>query len=196
METKSRYRVFVSGEWRPEPVKQFAEVGCQLGLLLAEAGFDLTCGPGSGITKFVLEGYCSVEKGERGKVIFYLPKIREMYRVGEQMYFEPDVVIKTGLDYPSRNVKQVREADALIAITGGSGTITEIVHALDFGKPVAILDQSGPMVDASKALPSIRDRAFFGNSAEELVAYIKEQFRKSEPENQPDTQNPTTHVSL
>lgn len=183
-EGEQRCRIFVSGEWRAEAVKDYAEIARKLGVLLAENSFDITCGPGSGITRFVLEGYYSVAKEKRGQVIFYLPKLAEMKRVGEKMELGADLVVKTGLDYPSRNVAQVRDADALIAITGGAGTTTEIIHAaLDFQKPVAILDNSGPMTNAIKALPSVRGEVYFGNSAEDLVDYIKKQLSLRNPKN-------------
>lgn len=177
-----RCRVFVSGEWRPEAVLEYVEIARNLGVLLAKNHFDITCGPGSGITKYVLEGYYSVPKENRGQVIFYLPKLSEMKRVGEKMELGADVVVKTGLDYPSRNVAQVRDADALIAITGGAGTTTEIIHAaLDFQKPVAILDKSGPMTDAIKSLPSVKNEVFFAKNEEELVDYIKGQLELKNP---------------
>lgn len=179
---EQRCRIFVSGEWRAEAVKDYAEIARNLGVLLAENSFDITCGPGSGITRFVLEGYYSVAKAKRGQVIFYLPKLAEMKRVGEKMELGADIVVKTGLDYPSRNVCQVKDADALIAITGGAGTTTEIIHAaLDFQKPVAILDNSGPMTEAIKCLPSVKDEVFFGKDEVELVDYIKKQLSLRNP---------------
>lgn len=179
---QQRCRIFVSGEWRAEAVRPYAETARKLGVLLAESSFDITCGPGSGITRFVLEGYYSVSKEKRGQVIFYLPKLSEMKRVGEKMEFGADIVVKTGLDYPSRNVAQVRDADALIAITGGAGTTTEIIHAaLDFQKPVAILDKSGPMAEAIKCLPSVKDEVFFAKNEKELVNYITKQLSLRNP---------------
>lgn len=181
---QQKSRIFVSGEWRAEAVKAYGEKARRLGVLLAESSFDITCGPGSGITRFVLEGYYCVPKERRGQVIFYLPKLSEMKRVGEKMEFGADIVVKTGLDYPSRNVIQVKDADALIAITGGAGTTTEIIHAaLDFQKPVAILDNSGPMAEAIKCLPSVKNEVFFAKDEVELVDYVKKQLSLRNPKN-------------
>ncbi len=192
-------RIFISGEWRPEAAESFKDVAYEVGRLIAESGFDLTCGPGSGITRYVLDGYTSISKSKRGKVIFYLPKLKEMRRVGEKISSTPDIIIKTGVDYPTRNVIQVRDADALIAITGGAGTTTEIIHAvLDFRKPVAILDHSGAMVEAIKALPSIREKVFLGNNAKELVSYIKTQLSvlKSKSKNLSSSADKKVFVSV
>lgn len=54
---EERQRIFISGEWRPEPAEKFKDEAFRLGVLLAEDGFDLTCGPGSGISKYVLVGF-------------------------------------------------------------------------------------------------------------------------------------------
>lgn len=75
--------IFVSGGWRKEQAAFYKEKAESLGALIAKRGFDLTCGPGTGIARFVVDGYRSVEK--RGKVIFYLPKRSEMERVGEDV---------------------------------------------------------------------------------------------------------------
>jgi uncharacterized protein (TIGR00725 family) len=47
--------------------------------------------------------------------------------------------IATGLG-SARNVLVVRNAEAAIAIDGATGTLSEIGHALDLGRPVAGLD--------------------------------------------------------
>ena len=193
---KTNYRVFVSGDWRPDEVRQFASAGRQLGVLLAEAGYDITCGPGSGVARYVLEGYYSVPAKKRGQVIFYLPKLKEMVRVGEQMELGADVIVKTGQNYPIRNVIQVESSDALIALTGGAGTTTEIISAvLDFRLPVAVLDHSGPMVQAVRALPSVEEEVFFGTSPEALVNYIGQKLTQALPKNASSHTNGVT-VSL
>ena len=50
-----------------------------------------------------------------------------------------DVVLPTGLG-EGRNALVVRAADALIAVGGGYGTLSEIALALRAGKPVVGLD--------------------------------------------------------
>lgn len=171
---KQRYRVFVSGDWRSGPAEKFKNEAFKLGVLLAKDGFDLTCGPGSGISRYVLDGYCSLTKELRGKIIFYLPKMKDMLRVGESMDYPADIVVDTKQDYPMRNIIQVRDADTLIAITGGAGTVCEIITAaMDYNMPVAILDGSGPMTKSIKALPNVREKVFFAKTALSLIKYIK-----------------------
>lgn len=50
-----------------------------------------------------------------------------------------DTAIATGLGN-ARNVMVVLNGQAAIAVNGGSGTLSEIAHALDMGRPVAGLD--------------------------------------------------------
>ena len=50
-----------------------------------------------------------------------------------------DVAIPTGLG-EARNALVVRSADALVAVGGGYGTLSEIALALKAGKPVVGLD--------------------------------------------------------
>lgn len=38
---QQRYRIFVSGKWRAEAVKPYAETARNLGILLAENSFDV-----------------------------------------------------------------------------------------------------------------------------------------------------------
>jgi predicted Rossmann-fold nucleotide-binding protein len=40
----------------------------------------------------------------------------------------------------ARNVMVVLNGDAAVAIDGAAGTLSEIGHALDFGRPIAGLD--------------------------------------------------------
>ena len=50
-----------------------------------------------------------------------------------------ETAIATGIG-SARNPLVVMNGDAVVAIDGGTGTLSELGHALDFGKPVAGLD--------------------------------------------------------
>jgi len=165
-------KIFVSGGWQPHKVKHLAERAEELGRLLAEHGFDMTCGPGTGIAKFVIKGYRSVPK--RGKIVFYLPKLSEMKRVGEEMEEGADDVVKTNAEYPIRNLLQVKESDAVVGIGGSAGTLTEVIAAvMDYHKPVAMFEDGSESVQAAKIISKIRPHIFFSRSVVEVVSYLK-----------------------
>lgn len=172
-----RPTVFVSGSWQEEKAIAISPEAYKLGRLLAESGFDLTIGPGTGVARYVIDGYRSVP--ERGKVIFYLPKESEMERVGERMEKGADEIIKTELDYPMRNLIQVRESDALVAIGGGAGTVTEIIAtALDYRKPTIVLD-GGEASQAIKILSDLKSKVEFASRVEEVVEFLQEKLLRS-----------------
>ena len=78
-----------------------------------------------------------------------------------------DVAVATGLG-EARNVLVVRAADALIAVGGGHGTLSEIALALKVGKPVVgvasweiegILAASSPEAAVDAVLAGVPDPA-------------------------------------
>jgi len=174
--TDGRPTIFVCGSWQPEKAIGICTESRKLGQLLAEAGFDLTIGPGTGVARFVIDGYRSVEK--RGKIIFYLPKESEMERVGELMEEGADEVIKTELDYPLRNIVQVKESQAVVAIGGGAGTVTEVVtSALDYNKPTVILE-GGEAYKAVSNLTELKKNINFVSSVEDAVRILEEKLSR------------------
>jgi len=144
-------QVFVSGVWKEEKALAFAAEGRRLGEMIALAGFDLACGPGTGVAKFVVEGYRTVEP--RGSVRFYLPRPEEMDKIGEVVGSGADEIITTDFDYPMRNIFQVRCSDALFILSGGDGSLEEAIVALaEYRMPVAALQDSGTAARALEQL--------------------------------------------
>lgn len=163
-------RIFVSGTWGEAKAAPYAAQGILLGRRIAEAGLDLSCGPGTGIARHVIDGYRAVEG--RGSVRYYLPLQSEMEAVGEEVAPGADEIVQTELDYPMRNVLQVKESDGLFALTGGDGTLEEIIPAVvDYEIPVQIIDGAGTAAAAIHALleiyPGWSDYVEFGATVEE-----------------------------
>ncbi len=102
-----------------------------VGRLIAERGAALLCGGLGGVMEAAARGAC--EAG--GLTIGILPG-------GSERESPPNpyiqIAIFTGLS-EARNVINVRSADAIIAIAGGYGTLSEIALALKVGKPVVLL---------------------------------------------------------
>ncbi|KAF0183093.1 MAG: hypothetical protein FD164_822 [Nitrospirae bacterium] len=101
-----------------------------VGRLIAENGALLVCGGLGGVMEAAAKG----AKSAGGTTVGILP---QPYRHDANAYI--DVPIATGFG-EGRNVFIVRTADALIAIGGEYGTLSEIAFALKSGKPVVGLN--------------------------------------------------------
>jgi len=105
---------------------QEAEVAESVGRELARQGAILVCGGRGG----VMEAACRGASAEGGITIGILPGDS---RQAANPYVQIPIV--TGIGY-ARNVVVVKSAQAVIAIGGNYGTLSEISHALESGIPV------------------------------------------------------------
>ena len=105
---------------------QRLEEAAEVGRLLAERGAVLVSGGRGG----VMEAACRGAKEAGGTTLGILPGLE---RSEANPYV--DVAVPTGLG-EARNALVVRAADALIALAGGYGTLSEVALALQSGKPV------------------------------------------------------------
>jgi uncharacterized protein (TIGR00725 family) len=107
-----------------------ADVACPVGRRLAGRDLELVCGDLGG----VMEAACRGAAAAGGRTIGILP--------GEDRdaaNSHVDVPIATGLG-DARNALVVLNGDAVIAIDGGPGTLSEIGLALVHGRPIAGVD--------------------------------------------------------
>lgn len=97
-----------------------------VGELLAQQGSTIFCGGLGG----VMEAVCRGAKSKGGLTVGILPG-------GERNNANPwiDVPVVTGMG-EARNAVLVKSAQAVIAIGGGYGTLSEIAYALKSGTPV------------------------------------------------------------
>jgi uncharacterized protein (TIGR00725 family) len=102
------------------------EVAEKVGRLIAERGALLVCGGLGG----VMEAACRGARGAGGTTLGLLPGSDR----GDANPFV-SLAVPTGLG-EGRNVLIVRAADALVAVGGGYGTLSEVALALRAGKPV------------------------------------------------------------
>ncbi len=110
--------------------KSLKEIARQVGREIARRGATLACGGLGG----VMEAACEGAREEGGLSIGILPG----FDAGDANKYV-DLPIVTGLSY-ARNLVLVRTSDALIAVGGGYGTLSEIAFALKLNKPVIALD--------------------------------------------------------
>ena len=101
-------------------------LGTEVGRLIAEAGAVLVCGGMGGVMEAAAGG--SADAG--GRSVGILPTDS---RLDANPYVT--VAVATGMG-EARNALVVRTADAVIAVHGEFGTLSEIALALKMGKPV------------------------------------------------------------
>jgi uncharacterized protein (TIGR00725 family) len=115
-------QIAVIGHARATPGE--CEDACAAGRLIAEHGAVLLCGGLGG----VMEAACRGAKEAGGTTVGILPGTD-----GGNPYL--GITIRTGLGH-ARNVLVVLSADAVIAVGGSHGTLSEIAIALKTGRPV------------------------------------------------------------
>ncbi len=162
-------KILVGGYWDPKRAIRFRSETVDLGRKLGELGHDVIAGPGSGVIRFLLQGYTSVDHEQRGKVYFYRPHPKEMVRVGEVMGDFADEVIDTGQEYLERTATMCRAADAFMSIAGASGTIFEAVAMMFLKKPVIILEEAGAASNAAQILGGLKVYAKFAPTVDDMI---------------------------
>ena len=128
--------VGVAGASRPEAA--LVEQAERLGRRLAEGGAVVVCGGGPG----VMEAVCRGARSAGGTTVGLLPGLD---RAEGNPYLT--VSLPTGLGQ-GRNLLLVRASDALVAVGGGFGTLSEIAIALRTGTPVVGLTTWSLHLDA------------------------------------------------
>ena len=135
-----------------------AGLAYDVGKLIAENGAVLVCGGLGGVMEHAARGACDAG----GTTVGILPGF-DMQDANPHI----TIMIPTGLSH-ARNIVVVRASQAVIAIEGSYGTLSEISFALKLGKPVIGLStwDIGPEIIAvqtaheavSTALSTIRKR--------------------------------------
>ncbi len=123
MINKKRFIAVIGGA---EPSLQEARLAEEVGCELAKQGASLVCGGLGG----VMEAACKGAQSEGGVTIGILPGES---RQAANPYVQIPIV--TAIGY-ARNLAVVKSAQAVIAIGGSYGTLSEISHALQSGIPV------------------------------------------------------------
>jgi len=106
--------------------REIAEIAERVGQELAIRNCTVVCGG----LKGVMEAVCKGAKAAGGMTIGILPG-HSRWEANPYV----DIPIVTGIGY-ARNVIVVKSSEAVIAIDGAFGTLSEIAHALSDGIPV------------------------------------------------------------
>ncbi|UCG13237.1 MAG: TIGR00725 family protein [Deltaproteobacteria bacterium] len=125
------------------------KIALEVGQEIARRDAVLVCGGLGGVMEAAAEGAAR----EGGLTVGILP--------GPSIHHaNPYIRIPIATDMGhARNVIIAHTADALVAVAGGSGTLSEIGHALKIGKPVIGL----------RTIPNL-ERVQYMNTAQEAVA--------------------------
>jgi len=148
------FAVIGHGQCTPEE----ASLAQDVGRLIALRGATLICGGLGG----VMEAACKGAQREGGFTVGVLPGND---RLAANQWVSLAIAAGTG---QARNMSVVRSADAVIAVGGAYGTLSEIAFALDSGIPVVGIDtwslvreglEPGGIVTAASAVEAV-DSAF------------------------------------
>ena len=127
----------------------------EVGRLLGERGHTVVCGGLGG----VMEAACRGARERDAETIGILP--------GERRSVANDWVttpVVTGMGN-ARNLMVVLNGDAVVAVDGATGTLSELGHALDCGRPVAGLDTHDIDLDGFRAVDTPRAAVDYVESA-------------------------------
>ena len=112
--------------------KETEKAAENIGAKIAENNCILICGGREGI----MEAACRGAKSKGGVTVGILPSLGK-----EEANKYVDIPINTGIGY-ARNVFVASTADAVIAFDGSFGTLSEIAMALNYRKPIVILENT------------------------------------------------------
>lgn len=111
--------------------------GLELGEKIIENGHFLICGGLMGIMEAVCKGAHQAKNYTFGKTIGILPGL-DAAAANDYV----DIKIPTGMGV-ARNIMVANSGEAIIAIAGGAGTLTELAFAWKFRKPVFAVTKFG-----------------------------------------------------
>jgi uncharacterized protein (TIGR00725 family) len=109
----------------------------ELGCALIDEGYRIISGGMGGVMDAVSRGAHSSENYREGDVLGIIPGLNR-----EEASAYCDVVIATGMHF-ARNQIIVASADAIVAIGGGAGTLSELAFAWQLGKPIYAFQSEG-----------------------------------------------------
>lgn len=138
-----------------------------LGAQLVGSGYRVLTGGLGGVMEAALAGAKSAEAYREGDTLAILPSF-------DASAANPyaDIVVATGADVHMNGI--VANADAVIAVGGGAGTLCEIAMALERGRPVLAFEEiDGSSRRAALLAASAGNRVEPLSSAQEAAEKLK-----------------------
>ena len=160
----------VIGEANIHGDEEKEQIAFEIGKLLMDNGFIIATGGMGGVMETASRGARSSSKYREGSIIGVKPDYNDE---SHTQYL--DIVIPTGMGI-ARNVILTSMCDAVIAIGGRSGTLSEIALSWQMGKLIIAMDVEG----WSRDLKSLRidnrreDEVFSASTPEEAMDIIRD----------------------
>ncbi|MFO0590335.1 MAG: TIGR00725 family protein [Polyangiaceae bacterium] len=178
-----RMVVSVIGDAGVKPGSATYETAREVGSLLVDAGFRVMTGGLGGVMEAASRGAHESGAYSDGATIGVLPHL-DPAEANEWV----DIVLATGLDH-ARNTL-VANADAVIAVGGGAGTLSEIAFAWMFKRLVVALKGlgwadrlAGERLDARARCEVEDDRVYSADDARQAVAIVVQKLPLYGPRN-------------
>ncbi len=161
--------ITVIGESHASP--EIAKLAEEVGVEIAKAGAVLVCGGLKGVMEAAAKG----AKSANGVTIGILPSSKK-----EDANPYIDYPILTGIGY-ARNKLVVKTGDAIVAVGGSYGTLSELAFALGYKIPVVGLN-TWQMINHDGQMDQSIHRV---NTAKEAVALALKLAREAKPLEEP-----------
>ncbi|GAB4307243.1 MAG: hypothetical protein Kow0069_04620 [Promethearchaeota archaeon] len=150
-----------------KPSARVYQVAEEVGREVASRGYVLACGGLGG----VMEAACRGAKQAGGTTLGILP-VPDKSAANRYV----DIVVPTNLHY-ARNVLVVLAGDAVVAVGGAAGTLSEMAYAWVYDKPIVALNAEGmdgwSVALAGKRIDETRpDAVLSANSAREALDLV------------------------
>ena len=147
-----------------------------LGQRLVDAGYRIVTGGLGDLPEAISKGARASREYHNGSLIAIVPGFDP--EVAREV---ADIVIATGMDQ-ARNVI-VANSDAIIAIGGGAGTLSEIAHAWSLKRLILAFDVpgwsgklAGMAIDSRRRIPKLpHDRIYKVRTPEEALRCLRKQ---------------------
>lgn len=173
--SRRRTLVAIVGDTRVEPDDRRIILAREAGRLLVDAGCRVMSGGLGGVMTAALAGARASTKYTEGDTLAILPGSDPA-----EACPEADIVLATGLGV-ARNVV-IANADAVVAIGGGAGTLSEIALAWQLRRPIVAIDVpgwgkrvAGARLDHRERQPDLPDdQVHSANTAEDAVRLVLE----------------------
>lgn len=137
-------------------------VGRELGRELVDRGYRVVCGGLGGVMESVCRGAYDSEAYEEGRTVGILPGTES-----EAANDFVDIVVPTGLGDARNGL--VAQSDAVVAVGGGAGTLSEMAFAWIAGRSIVALRVDGwsgrladERIDGRTRFPEIEDDRVVG----------------------------------